>query len=181
MAKQKSSTAKAAAKSKPSASRKKTTAKAASTKKRTGASRSSRSAAQKAGDQELTIDRRRKSRRSENAGEASPATPPQLERRVKTQRRRQIDPTTCERDYSDAEVAFMNAMDEYKRTSGRMFPTCSEVLEVIRNLGYVQLTPAELKLLGRDEASEAEETAALDAAESDCEDAEALEDAELAV
>jgi hypothetical protein len=60
------------------------------------------------------------------------------------QRRRQIDPTTCERDYSDEEVAFMNAMDEYKRKSGRMFPTCSEVLEVIRGLGYVKLTSAEL-------------------------------------
>ena len=54
------------------------------------------------------------------------------------QRRRQIDPTTCERDYSIEEVEFMNAMDDYKRKSGRMFPTCSEVLEVIRDLGYVQ-------------------------------------------
>ena len=69
---------------------------------------------------------------------------PVLERRAKVQRRRQIDPTTCERDYSVPEVDFMNAMDEYKRKSGRMFPTCSEVLEVIRDLGYVQLTPTEL-------------------------------------
>ena len=30
----------------------------------------------------------------------------------------------------------MNAMDEYKRKSGRMFPTCSEILEVITKLGY---------------------------------------------
>jgi hypothetical protein len=30
----------------------------------------------------------------------------------------------------------MHALDQYKRTSGRMFPTCSEVLEVIRGLGY---------------------------------------------
>ena len=60
----------------------------------------------------------------------------QLERRVKVNRRRQIDPTTCERDYLPEEVEFMNALDEYKRTSGRMFPTCSEILEVIRKLGY---------------------------------------------
>jgi hypothetical protein len=59
-----------------------------------------------------------------------------LERRVKVNRRRQIDPTTCERDYLPEEVEFMNALEEYKRTSGRMFPTCSEVLEVIRKLGY---------------------------------------------
>jgi hypothetical protein len=30
----------------------------------------------------------------------------------------------------------MQAIDHYKRTSGRMFPTCSEVLEVVRSLGY---------------------------------------------
>ena len=56
--------------------------------------------------------------------------------RRKTQRRRQIDPTTCERDYSDDEIEFMGALDVYKRTSGRMFPTCSEILEVMRDLGY---------------------------------------------
>lgn len=60
------------------------------------------------------------------------------ERREKVSRRRQIDPTTCERDYSDDEVAFMNALDQYKRKNGRMFPTCSEILEVIRDLGYVK-------------------------------------------
>ena len=38
----------------------------------------------------------------------------------------------------------MNALEKYKRQSGRMFPTCSEVLEVIRDLDYVQLTAAEV-------------------------------------
>jgi hypothetical protein len=97
-----------------------------------------------AGDKEVTIDRRRQPRREESEVAAAPA---KLERRTKVQRRRQIDPTTCERDYSEEEVAFMNAMDEYKRTSGRMFPTCSEVLEVIRGLGYVLLTPAEIAVV----------------------------------
>ncbi|MCA9211283.1 MAG: hypothetical protein KDA55_23145, partial [Planctomycetales bacterium] len=50
-------------------------------------------------------------------------------------------PTTCERDYSQDEIEFMQAMDAYKRRSGRMFPTCSEILEVIREIGYVRLTP----------------------------------------
>jgi len=53
-------------------------------------------------------------------------------------RRRMIDPTTCERDYGPDEVEFMQALDRYKRTSGRMFPTCSEILEVVRSLGYVR-------------------------------------------
>ena len=53
-------------------------------------------------------------------------------------RRRHIDPTTCERNYTIQEREFMLALDDYKRASGRMFPTCSEIPEVIRNLGYVQ-------------------------------------------
>jgi len=56
--------------------------------------------------------------------------------RRKVQRRRQIDPTTCEREYNDLEIEFMHALDEYKRNSGRMFPTCSEILEVLMKLGY---------------------------------------------
>lgn len=51
-------------------------------------------------------------------------------------RRRFVDPTTCERQYSSAELEFMQAMHEYKQSSGRMFPTWSEVLEVLRSLGY---------------------------------------------
>lgn len=51
-------------------------------------------------------------------------------------RRRFVDPTTCDRAYSDAELEFMNAMQEYKRRSGRMFPTWSETLEVLQSLGY---------------------------------------------
>ena len=56
----------------------------------------------------------------------------------------------------------MNAMDHYKRTSGRMFPTCSEVLEVIRGLGYTQLTPAEMAIVRPEQNEEpaAEEHAA---------------------
>ena len=51
--------------------------------------------------------------------------------RRKVKRRRQIDPTTCEREYNASEIEFMQAMDDYKHASGRMFPTCSEILEVI--------------------------------------------------
>jgi hypothetical protein len=56
--------------------------------------------------------------------------------RRKVERRRQIDPTTCERDYTVEEIEFMRAMDEYKRKAGRQFPTWSEVLEVLKSLGY---------------------------------------------
>ncbi len=89
----------------------------------------------------VTLDRRGRDRRDEKSPAADTAeakTP-----RRKKQRRRHIDPTTCERDYNDEEILFMRAMDDYKRTSGRMFPTCSEVLEVIRALGYVKMTAEE--------------------------------------
>ncbi len=56
-------------------------------------------------------------------------------------RRRLVDPTTCDRDYSRAEMEFMQAMTEYKKSSGRMFPTWSEVLEVLRDLGYEKPAP----------------------------------------
>ncbi|WP_165250391.1 hypothetical protein [Paludisphaera soli] len=59
-------------------------------------------------------------------------------------RRRFVDPTTCERDYSEAEMEFMLAMNAYKQRSGRMFPTWSEVLEVLQSLGYEK--PAEERL-----------------------------------
>ena len=59
-------------------------------------------------------------------------------------RRRLIDPATCEREYSDEEIEFMQAMQEYKQKSGRMFPTWSEVLEVLRDLGYAKSFEAAL-------------------------------------
>jgi hypothetical protein len=101
---------------------------------------------------ELTVDRRRNGRRNNTerrqATTAPAATPAftgpeqrQGDRRNKVERRRQIDPTTCERDYSEEQVEFMKAMDLYKRRSGRQFPTWSEVLEVLQNLGYRKVAP----------------------------------------
>jgi len=95
----------------------------------------------------VTVDRRKSKERRNSSddrrkkAEPVPVERRQVERREKVVRRRQIDPTTCERDYSDEEVEFMNALDQYKRKSGRMFPTCSEILEVIRGIGYVKLDP----------------------------------------
>lgn len=94
-------------------------------------------------EQRLKKDRRVNERRSF----PSQGAPDGTERRVtdprrKALRRREIDPTTCERDYSLDEVEFMSAMDNYKRRSGRPFPTWSEVLEVVRSLGYRKVEAA---------------------------------------
>ncbi len=88
--------------------------------------------------------RKKSSRRAKKSPAQTKAETPVVERR-KVKRRRQIDPTTCEREYSDCEIEFMQAMDEYKRASGRMFPTCSEILEVLINMGYRRVAdPQEL-------------------------------------
>jgi len=88
---------------------------------------------------EVKIDRRAEDRRESDdrrKNDVAVAAERRGGERRKVQRRRQIDPTTCERDYTDDEIEFMQAMDAYKRANGRMFPTCSEILEVIRDLGY---------------------------------------------
>jgi hypothetical protein len=94
----------------------------------------------KSKEAEPVVDRRKKMDRRLLQDRRQQSVPVAVERRKnerrKVPRRRQIDPTTCERDYTDAEVEFMNALDDYKRRSGRMFPTCSEILEVLRDLGY---------------------------------------------
>jgi hypothetical protein len=86
------------------------------------------------------IDRRRSDRRKRSV---PVATERRLqERRQQGERRRQVDPTTCERDYTDEEIVFMRAMDQYKRDNRRPFPTWSEVLEVLFSLGYRKVAEA---------------------------------------
>ena len=39
-------------------------------------------------------------------------------------------------EYTEDDIEFMVAMDDYKRRSHRPFPTWSEVLDVLKSLGY---------------------------------------------
>lgn len=111
-------------------------------------------------DRRVGDDRREEDRRQD-------AVPVEEERRKGTRRnvnrRRQIDPTTCERDYTGDEIEFMQAMDAYKRSSGRMFPTCSEILEVVRSLGYerIERDPLDDTADGPNEGSESETLASI--------------------
>ena len=65
------------------------------------------------------------------------ASPPK-ERRARKERRRRIDPTTFDKQYSDDEMEFMTAMQRFKVQSGKAFPSHAEVLSVARSLGYRQ-------------------------------------------
>jgi hypothetical protein len=53
-------------------------------------------------------------------------------------RRRGVDPTTCERDYTADEIEFLKAIEQYKRDAGRPYPTWGEVLMIARELGYLR-------------------------------------------
>jgi hypothetical protein len=81
-------------------------------------------------------DRRQQTERRKRAIPVALERRSGVERRDRGERRRQVDPTTCEKDYSDDEIIFMKAMEQYKRSNRRPFPTWSEVLEVLRSLGY---------------------------------------------
>lgn len=39
-------------------------------------------------------------------------------------------------EYTDDELAFLKAVDTYKRENRRPYPTWSEVLEIAKSLGY---------------------------------------------
>lgn len=45
-------------------------------------------------------------------------------------------PTHVGTDYSAEEADFMMSLDQYKRAYRRPFPTCKEVLAVVKALGY---------------------------------------------
>jgi hypothetical protein len=60
----------------------------------------------------------------------------ELDRRSLAAHRRRIDPDTCERDYTEEEIVFMLAMHDYKQQHRRPFPTYSEILQVLKTLGY---------------------------------------------
>ena len=86
----------------------------------------------------LVHERRWRQRRgpAPQDGQGAATVQPAGERRVKKERRRRIDPTTFEKQYTDDELEFMNAMQRYKVQTGKSFPTHGEVLMIARQLGY---------------------------------------------
>jgi hypothetical protein len=50
--------------------------------------------------------------------------------------RRTGSPATADRDYDRDELEFMRAIQEWQLRTGRKFPSWSEVLGVLKGLGY---------------------------------------------
>jgi hypothetical protein len=93
-------------------------------------------------DRRAGVDRRRAS--ADEAGYAGPERraaerrdPTGLERRRGPGRRRSDDRKAAEEgEMTDEQFEFCMAIETYKKVNKRMYPTWTEVLEVIRQLGY---------------------------------------------
>jgi hypothetical protein len=73
--------------------------------------------------------------------------PTGLERRRGPGRRRSDDRRSAEEgEMTDEQFEFVMAIDTYKRLNGRPFPTWTEVLEVVKQLGYRKVAASSINL-----------------------------------
>ncbi len=89
--------------------------------------------------------------------------PPELERRSPTGLERHRGPgrrlSTFTKAAEDGEMTreqflFLRAMDEFKRVNGKPYPAWSDVLEVVRLLGYRKTQPSELRIAAAEDFRE---------------------------
>ena len=74
-------------------------------------------------------------------------SPTGLERRRGPGRRRTDDRRSAEEgEMSDEQFEFVMAVDTYKRLNNRPFPTWTEVLEVVKQLGYRKVAASQIRL-----------------------------------
>jgi hypothetical protein len=75
------------------------------------------------------------------AGDLTPAggifSPvPAFDRRERNDRRRRVDPTTFDKQYTRDELDFMAAIQKFKEQTGNPYPSHRDVLKVAVCLGY---------------------------------------------
>lgn len=103
-----------------------------------------------------------------------------LERRRGPGRRRSdFVKNADEGEMNPEQFLFLKAIDVYKRVNDRPFPTWTEVLEVIRKLGYRKTAASELQLDGAEDWAEPADAPAFPPPAADGEDDDA-EDARAA-
>jgi hypothetical protein len=104
-------------------------------------------------DRRSGLDRRQKS--AAEAGYSGPERRAGVERRVNTGlerrrgpgRRRSDDRKSAEEgEMTDEQFEFCMAIETYKKVNKKMYPTWTEVLEVIRALGYRKVSTRTIKL-----------------------------------
>ena len=91
-------------------------------------------------DRRLGVDRR----------DVSPASPSNLERRRGPGRRlTDFVKSAEEGEMSREQYTFLLAIEVFKRVNHKTFPSWTDVLEVVRKLGYRKTMPSELNLGGK--------------------------------
>ncbi len=94
-------------------------------------------------DRRTLLDRRAPAPPSTPAPNPSEVDAKAGQRRARKDRRRRIDPTTFEKQYTSDEMEFMTAVQRYKVQSGKAFPSHSDILRIAHGLGYRQVRPDE--------------------------------------
>lgn len=122
------------------------------------------------GDRRRSVVDRRSGvdRRANNGhnGNGTGAAGTGLERRRGPGRRRSDYTRMAEEgEMTDEQFLFVKAIDAYKRVNGKSFPTWTEVLEVMRRLGYRKTMPSELNLPGAEDWTEHPDAEAMPEAE----------------
>lgn len=96
---------------------------------------------------------RRDARHNAEGASGEPETG--LERRRGPGRRRtDFTKSAEEGEMSPEQFLFLMAIDAFKKANGRMFPTWTDVLEVVRLLGYRKTMPSELNIRGAEDWKE---------------------------
>ncbi len=115
---------------------------------------------------EPTVDRRQGDRRQSVVERRTSYTG--LERRRGPGRRRSDFMKAAEEgEMTQEQFLFVAAIDAYKRVNDKPFPTWTEVLEVIRKLGYRKTCPSQLKLDNVEDWSEPADAPAFQAPASE--------------
>ncbi|MFA9479376.1 hypothetical protein ACERK3_13885 [Phycisphaerales bacterium AB-hyl4] len=92
-------------------------------------------------------------------------------RRGPGRRRNDFVKEADEGEMSPEQFLFLKAIDAYKRVNNRPYPTWTEVLEVIRKLGYRKTLPMELNLTAAEDWTEAADAPAFVKPTSQADDA----------
>ncbi len=125
------------------------------------------------GDRRQSDNDRRESVVDRRAGADRRGTRTGLERlRGPGRRRSEFAKSAEEGEMSTEQFLFIMAVDAYKRVNNTPFPTWTEVLEIIRKIGYRKTMPCELNLPNTEDWSEEPDTPAMPAP-ADTDDAEA--------
>jgi hypothetical protein len=95
-------------------------------------------------------------RREVNASAGAGASETDMDRRRGPGRRRSDFAKAAEEgEMTPEQFMFLMAIDSFKKSNDRMYPTWTDILEVIRLLGYRKTMPSELKVRNTEDWREA--------------------------